>query len=173
MTEFVFIRHAEPDFSRRGTLIYRGWGECMATLSEKGEAQARSLAEDAAVQGADTILTSPYSRALHSAAILSRALDLPLTVEPLLHEWCADRNYAYLTQEEADARYADFLAHDGVAPAEGCEWESIADVQRRVDSVLARYTEYKKVLVVCHGMLMQYYFGIDHPEHTEYRAIMK
>jgi broad specificity phosphatase PhoE len=48
------------------------------------------------------ILTSPMTRALQTAALLSRALDLPLAVEFDLHEWVPDRTYSWSTHRHRE-----------------------------------------------------------------------
>lgn len=83
---FYLIRHGKTDYTQRNTKIYQGFGANLAKLSELGERQILQSARDPRLLGADLILSSPYTRALQTAAILSRALDAPITVETDLHE---------------------------------------------------------------------------------------
>ncbi|MBQ6735633.1 MAG: hypothetical protein IJR00_12095, partial [Lachnospiraceae bacterium] len=41
------------------------------------------------------------------------------------------------------------------------------DNRRRVLPVLEKYSEYRKVIVVTHGTLMQLFLGVDHPDNGE------
>jgi len=58
-------------------------------------------------------LTSSYTRALQTAAILSREQDLPIRVETDLHEWVANKNYTYETDERAEEAYQAFMEQNG------------------------------------------------------------
>ena len=169
MTTFCFIRHGEMDASLGNTGFYRGFAWNMQTLTEKGAEQIRETAEDPVLHDAELIVTSPYGRALHSAAILSRALDLEIRVETGLHEWLADtETYAYVSDEQARAFYHALTENNGNHPAgEHCTWESADQMKARVTAVLEKYTGYRKVIVVCHGTLMQYVLGIPHPENGQ------
>lgn len=174
MTTFYFIRHGEPDGSRIGTGIYQGMGVHMMTLTEKGKQQIHETAKDERLKKATLILASPYGRALHTAAILSRDLDLEINVEPDLYEWIADmKNYTFLPYEEAKARYQELHDHNGCHPeGKKVEWEEASHMRKRVMAVLERYKDYECVIVSCHGTLMQYVLNMEHPEHgqiAEYR----
>ncbi|MBA2212793.1 histidine phosphatase family protein [Sellimonas intestinalis] len=46
-------------------------------------------------------MTSSYTRALQTAAILSREQDFPIRVETDLYQWVANKNYTYETDEIA------------------------------------------------------------------------
>ena len=81
-----FIRHGQTDYSLKDQKIYQGFGVNLAPLSEEGVRQIEETAKDPRLQGAELILTSPYTRAIQTAAILSRRLDLPIAVETDLHE---------------------------------------------------------------------------------------
>ena len=77
-----FIRHGQTDYSLKDQKIYQGFGVNLAPLSEEGVRQIEETAKDPRLQGAELILTSPYTRAVQTAAILSRRLDLPIAVRP-------------------------------------------------------------------------------------------
>ena len=150
--EFVLIRHGDPDYSAcvRGGINGQGFG--LVPLSEKGLQQARQVAAHPALAGAHQVLSSPYTRALQTAAEIVRATGLPLAVEPDLHELMADRSGAPHTREEMKQLHQEFLACRGCWP-EGGErpWETVEQLTDRVTSVLSRYLSYDKVIVVTHG----------------------
>lgn len=174
MTTFYFIRHGEMDTAMAGKKIYKGSGHDMLTLSARGIEQMREAAADTRLAGARSIITSPYGRALHSAAILSKGLKLDLRVETDLHEWRADGvTYGYLPEEEAEKNYRSLIENDGRHPEGGaCIWESAGQMKERVMAVLDRYRDHGPVIVVCHGILMQYVLGIDHPRYGQIEAFV-
>ncbi len=165
---FYLIRHGETDYSERGTKLYQGMGVNLSPLTERGVRQLEQTALDPRLKGADLILSSPYTRALQSAAILSRRLDLPILVETGLHEWMADKSYRYAGDGEAALYYREFQENAGRYPA-GTDrpWESAEIIRERVNAVLRRYADREKVLVVCHGTLMQAVTGRHHPVNGE------
>lgn len=150
--EFVLIRHGDPDYSAcvRGGINGQGFG--LVPLSEKGLQQARQVAAHPALAGAQLVLSSPYTRALQTAAEIVRATGLPLAVESDLHELMADRSGAPHTREEMKQLHQEFLACRGRWP-EGDErpWETVDQLTDRVTGVLSRYLTYDKVIVVTHG----------------------
>ena len=169
MSVFYFIRHGEKDFSQKNTKFYRDHGNDMLTLSELGRQQIKAAARDDRLKAADLILSSPFGRALHSAAILSKELGPEIRVETDLHEWLPDAvDYAYLPQEEAERRYRELTAHRGRHPdGQTPPWESAEQMKARVFAVLDRYRDHPCVIVVCHGLLMQYVLDIPHPENGQ------
>ena len=141
MAVFYFIRHGQMDVSMAGKKFYKGFAYNMLTLSEKGIQQIHETAADGRLQNAELIITSPYGRALHSAAILSKELNLEMRVETDLHEWLADSAvYAFLPGDIAEKYYKSLTENQGNHP-EGaqCVWESASQMKERVMKVLGRY----------------------------------
>ena len=156
MAEFYLIRHGTPDYSERNTKVYQGFGTNLAPLSDAGVSEIKNTAKDGRLAGADIILSSPYTRALQTAAILSKELQIDITVETDLHEWTANKYYRFETDETALAHYREFCRLDGIYP-DGAEqdWEDRIHLRKRILSVLEKYSRYKKVIVCCHGMIIQ------------------
>ena len=122
MAHFYLIRHAQPDYEPCSTRGYMGQGRDLAPLTEKGVQQAEAAAHDARLKDIKLIVSSPYTRALQTAAIISRITGAPLTIEVDLHEWIPDLTFRFSTGDEAVAlrkrvrAVADKYAHmDGVA----------------------------------------------------------
>ena len=169
MAVFYFIRHGQMDVSMAGKKFYKGFAYHMMTLSEEGIKQIHETAKDSRLQHAELIITPPYGRTMHSAAILSRELNMEMRVETDLHEWLADGvSYEFLPGSAAEDSYRSLTENHGKHP-EGaqCLWESAGQMKKRVLGVLDRYKEHRAVIVVCHGTLMQYVLGIEHPENGE------
>ena len=165
---FYFIRHGKTDYSQRNTKIYQGFGVNLAPLSDKGMREIAETAKDERLRGADLILSSPYCRALHSAAILSKAIGADIRVETDLHEWLANKAYIYEDDETAEKAYEEYEADGGNYPqGEEHLWESAAAIKARVLAVLRKYAVYPKVIVTCHGMMIQATTGGILPKNGE------
>jgi len=163
---FYFVRHGKTDYSERNQKIYQGFGVNLSGLSDTGIEQILETTRDERLQNAEIILSSPYTRALQTAAILSRGLNAPIAVETDLHEWLANKNYIYEDDETAEQAYFDYEAHHGEYPQnEEREWESAESIKQRVVRVLRKYSGYKKVVIACHGMMIQATAGKGHPRN--------
>ena len=93
MKTIYFIRHGEADLQKAGTKVYQRFGSNLIPLSKKGIRQIKQTAKDPRLKSADLILSSPYTRALQSASILSQELNHDLYEETDLHEWLANKKY--------------------------------------------------------------------------------
>jgi glucosyl-3-phosphoglycerate phosphatase len=82
----ILLRHGQSEFNLHFTATKRDPGIVDAPLTDLGHAQAAAAAETLANAGIRRIIASPYTRALQTAAPLSRALGLPVTVTPLVRE---------------------------------------------------------------------------------------
>ncbi len=164
---FYFVRHGKTDYSEKDTKIYQGMGVNLAKLSEKGIAQIKEAAKDERLANAELILCSPYTRAVHSAAILSKELGVELAIETDLHEWLANKNYIYVEDDIAEQAYREYESNQGSYLAEEKDWEDAEAIKKRVFPVLEKYISHQKIIVVCHGMMIQAITGSEHPECGE------
>lgn len=156
MTQFIMIRHGEFDYSFCDERKFIGHGRDLAPLSDKGINQAKEAAEDPRLLSADLIVSSPYTRALQTAAILSKPLQLDIKVEVDLHEWLPDLTFQYPGPPDLFELRADFEKNRGIYPeGETRRWEQLSDLRKRVRPVLERYLAYSKIIVVSHGMAMR------------------
>ena len=108
---------------------------------------------------------------MQSAAILSKELNIDIKVETDLHEWLSDLDYKWLTKEEAAKRRKQMDDTDGGTDKDLFEYA--VHIKQRVNNVLAKYCNYSKVIVVCHGILMQYFLDIGHPENAQIKEYVK
>lgn len=156
MAIFYLIRHGTPDYSERNTKIYQGFGTNLAPLSKQGISEIKHAAKDGRLSGTDIILSSPYTRALQTAAILSKELQADIAVETDLHEWMANKEYIFEPDDVAISHYRAFCEQAGVYP-DGSEqdWEDRDHLRARILPVLEQYSGYEKVAVCCHGMIIQ------------------
>jgi broad specificity phosphatase PhoE len=165
---FYLIRHGETDYSEKGTKIYTGFGENLLPLSLNGILQIKNTAQDTRLQNVDIIVSSPYTRALQTAAILSKELQVDITIETNLHEWVADKNYIFQDCEQGEIRCREFNEFFGEYPNNEIKlWEDNKALRMRLFSVLQKYSHYKKVIIVCHGMLIHSVYNRHWAENGE------
>jgi broad specificity phosphatase PhoE len=150
MTTFYLIRHGQTDWDDCLARGLKGFRTDLTPLT-----QIENTAQDKRLHQANLILSSPYTRALESAAILSRVTQIPLKLEFDLHEWMPDTNGNHGSESEVWALAEDFEEHHGAYPTgETKRWESLDHLKTRVENVLRRYTNLEHVIVVCHEMVI-------------------
>jgi broad specificity phosphatase PhoE len=91
----ILIRHGESEFNAVFNRTRRDPGIKDPRLTAQGKAQVRRAAAEIRRAGHPIrrLITSPYTRALETAAILAEELALPVEVEPIVHEhacWTCD-----------------------------------------------------------------------------------
>ena len=84
----ILIRHGESEFNVAFNRTGRDPGIPDPALTERGRAQVRRAAAEMRQHGRPIkrLITSPYTRALETAAILAEELGLPVEVEMIVHE---------------------------------------------------------------------------------------
>ena len=168
MATFYLIRHGKTDYSERNEKVYRGFGVNLSPLSTEGIKEIKNTSKDKRLYGAGVILSSPYTRSVQTAAILSKELQIDIIIETNLHEWLANKNYIYEDDAKAEKNYFEFVKNKGVYPSnKELDWEDILTIRKRVLPVLDKYRRYPKVIVACHGMLIQSLCNGCHPRNGE------
>ena len=177
-TLFILVRHGEPRYDEIQVDDKYGIAWDFGRLTDAGVKQAKDRAKDPRFQDADLILSSPYTRALETAANIASHTGLAIRVENDLHEWSPDLTFNYRfgpeRASEMKAVMDEYFQHQGERPVDSIyHWESVSDVKKRVLSVLEKYTHYHKVIVVCHGIVMNSLttFG-DRLDYCETREIV-
>lgn len=173
MTTFYLIRHGEPTYKPIDDRNFIGHGRDLAPLTENGVKGVQKKTKDNRLKSCEIIVTSPYTRALQTAAILSKELGIDIEVDVDLHEWIPDiKNFQHKTSQDCFDLYKDFERYNGMHPKNEMKvWESAESMKKRINSVLAKYTDYQKVIVVCHSMLIRtvkYQKDIAYAEIIEY-----
>ena len=166
----IFIRHGEQDVSPVDERGWIGQGRNFAPLTERGIQQAIAVSKHPLLDGCQLIVTSPYTRALQTAAIISRSTGLDIRVEIDLHEFIPDKTFQLKGAEENKALHEDFLRCQGEYPAgESRKWETITEIIQRTKPVFDRYMDmgYEKIMVVAHGGVIRRYTGIADITHCE------
>lgn len=144
MTQFYLIRHGEPEWNINEQYKLKGHGRDLVPLTDTGVNQVYRTAQDERLKEAELIVSSPYPRALQTAAILSKELG------------------------------NDYDANEGVYPPGGTKlWESKELLKNRVEKVIDRYLGFQKVIITGHGMAFRTLVGevgeIPHASITEYK----
>ncbi|MFA6801531.1 MAG: histidine phosphatase family protein [Acholeplasmataceae bacterium] len=152
-THFIFIRHGEPRYDETQNIWQKSVGYNFGKLTENGEDQALEVAKNPLLKDADIIVSSPYTRALQTAAIISRITGIKLVIENDLHEWNPDTNFIF--DFEDNLPFEEYLKNKGIHQLDDkYRWEAYKDIKKRVELSLLRYKNYKKVIVVSHGIVM-------------------
>lgn len=154
--KLILIRHGEPDYSYVTERKFKGQGRDLAVLSSRGKEQAEAVSKDKRLIGADLVVSSPYTRALQTAAIISRNTGLRIEVETDLHEWIVDLDFNFDNDEYVRAVSEEATLMKGIH-TENCKykWESFDNIAKRAYRALYPYLKYNKVIVVSHGMVMR------------------
>lgn len=181
MTNFLFIRHGQPDFAGLHQLDVSGWPVDIAPLDPSGEQQVMDQIPKIIEFNPEIIISSPVTRALHTAVVIVSRLYTPLKVEFPLYDWLPDLRFQRLTMDELRLRSAEFNSLNGEWPlGETRLWETASMMRKRVISVLGKYKGFKRVLVVCHqepihsitgqkevGLATMVPFNLVSPQNTE------
>lgn len=166
--EVILIRHGEPRYDEVDGNSRGDFGR----LTRRGVKQASERANDVRLKGATVIVSSPYTRALHTAAIISRITAIPLEIEHDLHEWTADELYQF--NYDGETAYQEFLRLKGKRSSTSkYRYETYNSVKKRVTKAIKKYcSAHEKIIVVCHGIVMSSQTFIeDLIEHCGVRII--
>ncbi len=160
VTVFYLLRHGQTLWSLAREHGLKGWGNDLVPLTTLGVEQIVAVAAPLRRADVQIVLCSPMTRALQSAAILSRLLDVPLTVEFDLHEWVPDCTFTWDNVAVVDDAFAEFTELGGEwPPGEQRAWEPRSRVRERMLGVLSRYRHLSAVAVVGHGVAISSLIG--------------
>lgn len=82
----IMLRHGQSEFNLLFTQTRRDPGIIDPKLTPLGHEQAAAVAIALTGTGLRRIITSPYTRALETAAPIARALGIPVLVNPIVRE---------------------------------------------------------------------------------------
>ena len=168
MAIFYLVRHGEADYSDLLEKGFFGFGRDFASLSKIGIEQVEKTAKDQRLKPAQIIVSSPYTRALQTAAIISRETGLKICVEVDLHEWIPDKTNQYKTSEEAFVLAKEFYENKGLYPnGQQLRWETLEEVRKRMQRVAEKYAGCEKVIFVGHSMAFEALTNIDGMKPSE------
>ena len=168
--KIVFIRHGEPDKMEVDKRGFIGQGRDMASLTKLGIKQAEEVSLNPLLEGCQVIVSSPYTRALQTAAIISKNTGLNINVEIDIHEFIPDKTFQVKGEDENKLLHKDFMHCLGEYPeGESRKWETITEIINRTKPVFNKYVDlgYEKIIVVAHGGVIRRYTGVGLIEHCE------
>jgi uncharacterized phosphatase len=155
MTIFYLLRHGHANYHLAEEAKLEGITRHLVPLTTQGLTQVERIVEELGSFQAEIIVSSPLTRALQSAAILSRRLDLPLEVEFDLYEWIPDLTFTHDQESLVRNAYREMISLNGEWPQNlPRNWEPLSSVRQRVTNVLCRYCHFDRVIVVCHGIII-------------------
>ena len=159
MTVYL-MRHGEPTYRDTTEMGLPGMGAELGQLTAEGIAQAEEAAMDPRIQDTDLIVSSPYPRALHTAAIVSRRINCPIEVAVGIFEWLPRTDYSAASHTEITEAWKEYKANAGVHRPDDRYplWETHAQMRTRAKKALAPFfgrTDIGKLLIVCHGGIMR------------------
>lgn len=156
MTKLFLIRHGEPTYETVTARKFKGQGRDLGCLTPNGILQAKKAAQDERLKDAEIIISSPYTRALQTAAIISKELGIDIIVENDLHEWVPDLSFNYDNDNVSLESGREMIQNKGEYPnGETRKWETLSSVANRSINCLKKYLNYKKVIVVSHAIVMR------------------
>lgn len=168
--KIVFIRHGEPDKSEVDKRGFIGQGRDLAPLTELGIRQANEASKSPLLEGSQVIISSPYTRALQTAAIVSKNTGLDIKIDMDIYEFLSDKTFQVKGEEENHNLHIEFMKYKGEYPVgETKKWETITEIIERTKPVMDKYVDlgYEKIIMVTHGGIMRRYIGRAFIEYCE------
>ena len=158
--KIYMIRHGVPDYSYADEHGFIGHGNDLSQLDMNFIGDVFKTAKDERLKNAELIISSPYTRALQTAAIISKENNIDIVVEPDLREWEPDLTYQYKGVNMRDI-FKDYVTCGGIKPTDRkVNWESKEELRKRIENVINKYKETNKcVIFVYHQTAMQSIIG--------------
>lgn len=161
--EVFLIRHAEADYDTiagHGP-VFVGARRDFAPLTTVGRRQAQLVADELRAYDIGLVVSSPYTRALQTAAVIVAELGCELAVDPRLHDWLPVRDARMPISGDVVAdkiREYQHAAETGMIPPTRT-WESANDMRARLHAVVADLQGTSSVAIVGHEAPIQSVIG--------------
>jgi broad specificity phosphatase PhoE len=175
VTQIYLVRHGQPDYAPVDSRGWPGMAADAAPLTPEGSKQAEAVADLLSGIGATYLVSSPFTRALHSAAIIGHRLALGVRVDYDLRDWLPDSTGSWRGVADVRAAEAELDEYGGEWP-EGIRraWEPLSVVRARAREALARHTASTDgpVLAITHAMVIRALTGergVEHGGHVYFR----
>ena len=101
----ILVRHGQSEFNVVFSVTRQDPGIRDPLLTPEGRRQAEAVAEALLGRGIGRLIASPYSRALETAEIVARRLDVSISVDPLVGERAAFACDVGTTRDHLKARW--------------------------------------------------------------------
>ena len=176
MTAIYLLRHGQADYEPVHERQWPGSMADLAPLSPAGFQQATAAAGLLAEVGASALVSSPFTRTMQTASIVSCRLGLRIHVEFDLHEWVPDDSFRWHTHAEVRAFLADFDRYGGEWPAgQRRPWEPLSSVRARASAAarnaIRNMPDHGSLIAVCHEMVIRSLTGQLVTETGQFRRI--
>ena len=164
--KIYMIRHGKADYSYCDSHNFIGHGNDLAPLSENNISDVVNMSKDKRLKEASIIVSSPYTRALQTAAIISKETGLDIKIEPDLREWEPDTSYMYNVKEMKEY-YKEYMNKDGIHINGSEKWESKQHLKERIQSVIDKYNKYDCVIFVFHQLAIKSVVNVEKVKTAE------
>ena len=164
----MIIRHGEPDYDNYLALNNAaciGIQRNTVGLSYNGIKSCELICDIVLDFKPNILITSPYTRALQSAHIISTRTSIPLLVEKKFVEWLSDYPVSINGRVEYQKLLDEVNLNNGEYSS-NCKykWESIRELKERALSTIITYSNiYERIAVVTHKMLIYQLTGLSLP----------
>lgn len=167
----VMIRHGQQDYTEPEAKGFAGPAREFAPLSKLGIEQAEAVATNSRLRGSQLIVSSPYTRALQTAAVISRVTGLKIEVAFDLHEWLIDTTFQNRDIHDTLAAIRDADRCRGIRQQDSkLSWEGFDRLAQRAYRALYPYLGYEKIIVTAHSFLIKQFYN---PGHIDYCQIVE
>lgn len=148
----ILVRHGQSHFNLHFSATRQDPGIVDAGLTETGIEQARAAGEILARRDIRRILASPFTRTLETTEVILEKLDLPVTIEPLVHEQASFSCDIGTPRSRLSDRWPAFDFAD-LAERWWPERETETELMARCNSfrtMMAEVEDWRHVLIVTH-----------------------
>lgn len=173
MAIYHLIRHGEPDWQMIRRRNLHPCRNDFVPLTNAGVSEAEEVSHSPNISASECIISSPYTRALQTAAVIAKNLSLPLHIEYDLHERLPDTTFTVTDFQTLLALCSDWETHGGdPAGVPDHLWESLPSIRGRITGVLEHYHNFGEVIVVFHELAIRSVVGFhDRIPHCGIRTI--
>jgi broad specificity phosphatase PhoE len=175
MTAIYLLRHGEADYDPVRDRHWPGSMADLAPLTARGVQQAIAAAGQLAAVGATALVSSPFTRTMHTASFVASRLGLPVEVGFGLHEWLPDDTFGWQTHEEVRVQVDDFNRCGGEwPPGERRPWEPMSVVRQRAAAALRDAVARMNggaLIAVCHETVIRSLTGAAETSTGQFRQI--
>ena len=103
------IRHRKTDYTYGDEHGFIGQGYDFVPLKVNKIKDVINTSKDDRSKETEIIISSPYTRVLQTASIISKEIGLDIIVEPDIREWQPDLTYQYKDAEETKKYYNEYI----------------------------------------------------------------
>ncbi|MEV6282535.1 histidine phosphatase family protein [Kribbella sp. NPDC051770] len=169
MNHVYLVRHGEAGSAQIDDEGWWGTMRDLAPLTPRGVEQAKAAGRSLRSSEADRIVSSPLTRAMHTATLIAAETGLPVTaVELDLREWQPDSTQSWRDYTDIQALSEDLHRCEGEwPPGETRRWEPLSALRSRAVAALRRQAGSTPFIAVTHNMLIQSVTGLDDVDYCD------